>query len=84
MFIVFVCIFFSEFIEGERKLKRQLIQEREDAAAAEKAKDNKFSKTFTPRDASQTLKTAPNEGNPIAKQRRLPPLKNPKQSYHDS
>ena len=75
--MLYVYIYYREFIEGERKLKRQLIQEREDAAAAEKAKDNKFSKTYTP-NANQTPRSESNDPKQVPKQRRLPPLKNPK------
>lgn len=53
-----------EFINGERRLKRQLIKEHEDEIIAEKEQDKKYSQTFTSQKAPK----------------KLPPLNGPKMS----
>ncbi|XP_053400502.1 leucine-rich repeat-containing protein 74B-like [Mercenaria mercenaria] len=55
-----------EFINGERRLKRDLIKEHEDEIIAEKEKDQKYSQVFT----TQKNNTP----------RKLPPLNGPKMS----
>lgn len=64
MFVIKFSVYFREFINGERRFKRDLIKEHEDEIIAEKEQDQKYSQVFT------TKKT----NTP----RKLPPLNGPK------